>query len=414
MRRLPLLVAALLGSAASLSAVTVDGRVTGSVYAFEGGVTDSTTQSYLRSNGAVRLQVSDIGPRGLSLTTYFQSTTDLSEESSDDPSTRFYSLFLRYKDRRADVRLGRQHVWAGVGHGAIDGLRLDAEKAGIELTLFGGALVPVDGYETNSLSDAYMYGLRLQTERLAGIRLSLSYADRERDPLPYETPGIYSGFLGQPEAIRRQLLGLEASKRIGLHAVRARADVDLISETVRRGEVRGRFALSPALSVSAGLRHREPHVYSGSILSVFPNEGYDEALLGVHWRLRPDLLLSVDGASIAYDDDSSQRLGVSASVGRHTTVGYGLYRGYAGGSQGLFGSLLLPLGTQWTLRGDVDFASVERYSSDDSDGLLSGLAGLTWRPTRTFSVDAQVHGLSNPSYDSDLRFLLRGSWRFRQ
>lgn len=413
MRIFVVLLASALGVAPVLGA-TVDGRVTASVYAFEGAVTDSTTQDYLRSTGAVRLQISDLGHPGLSITSYSQSTTDLSKQSTDDPSTRFYSLFLRYKDSRGDLVVGRQHVWAGVGSGSIDGLRLDTKRSGVRLTLYGGALVPVDGYETNSLSDAYLWGIRLRTERLAGVRLSLSYADRQRDPIPYRNAGIYSGFTGRFPAIRRQLLGAEASRRFGPHALRGRLDYDLQNEELRRGEVSGRLGLTPTLSVQAGWRQRRPSVFAGSILSVFPSQGYDELSVRANYALSTDLTVSVDAATVIYDDDDTQRLGVSAAIGRHITIGLRRYQGYAGDTAGITGSINYPLTSSLHLRGSLDAASFERFAADDSDDLLTGLAGLTWRPSRTFSVDGQLQGLSNPAYDSDLRMLLRANYRFRR
>ncbi|MBT6146584.1 MAG: hypothetical protein HOH74_14195, partial [Gemmatimonadetes bacterium] len=284
----------------------------------------------------------------------------------------------------------------------------------VGLTAFGGALMPVDGYAYGSLSDAYLWGLRLRTDRLLGVNVALSYADREREPTEYVSAGKFSGFIGQPQAIRRQLLGAEASRRFGRHSIRARADYDLQNESLRRGEVSTRVGLSAALAVQASWRHRQPSIFSGSILSVFPSQGYDEWALRLHYRLAEELTLSTHAATVIYDDDETQRLGVSVAFGRHLTVGYRRYQGYAGGTDGISGSLIYPLGKKLTLRGDLDLSTFERFEADDSDDLVAVVAALTWRPTREFSLDGQLQGLRNPSYDTDVRLLLRGSWRFRK
>lgn len=396
------------------AATTVSGRVTASAYAFEGNSTASDAATYVRSHAALRLQVSDLGHRALSLTSYLQGTTDLLESADTDPATRFYSLFLRYKDRHADVRLGRQWISVGVGAGTMDGARLDLKRYGVGLTLYGGALAPVDGYARGQLDEAHLYGVRLQTSQLAGILIAVSYADRERDPIAYVNPGRYSGFVGQPQAIRRQLAGIEASRRFGLHSLRSRVDYDVQNESLRRGEIAGRVGLSPDLALQASWRHRQPSVYSGSIFSVFPSEGYDEYALRLFYRVSDALSLSTHAATVQYDDDSTQRLGLSASWGRHLTLGYRHYQGYAGGANGLSGSVLYDLSPQLTFRGDLDLSTYERFDAEDSDGLVAASAGLTWRATREFSLDGQLQGLRNPSYDTDLRGLLRGSWRFRR
>ncbi len=103
---------ALLLVSAPATAVTIDGRATGSAYAYEGGLTDSTASTFVRSHGAIRLQAADLGHRGLSLSTYLRGTTDLSEAADDDPAVRVYNLYLRYKDRYAEIRAGRQRVSA--------------------------------------------------------------------------------------------------------------------------------------------------------------------------------------------------------------------------------------------------------------------------------------------------------------
>ncbi|MDP6014563.1 MAG: hypothetical protein QF689_01090 [Candidatus Latescibacteria bacterium] len=370
---------ALLLVSAPATAVTIDGRATGSAYAYEGGLTDSTASTFVRSHGAIRLQAADLGHRGLSLSTYLRGTTDLSEAADDDPAVRVYNLYLRYKDRYAEIRAGRQRVSAGVGYGTIDGARIDLKRYDVGLTLFGGAQIPVNGHGLGALSNAYLWGLRLRSNRLAGVKVAVSYADRERDPIQYGVAGRFSGFLGQPEAIRRQLIGAEASRRFGLHSLRARLDYDLQDETVRRGELSGRIGLSADVAVQAGWRHREPSVYRGSIFSVFPSQGYNEWSLRAHYRLSSDIALSAHAATLIYDDDSTQRLGLSASFGRHLTIGYRRYQGYAGGSDGLSGSLLYSLGRTLTLRGDLDLSSFERFEAEDSDGLVTAVAGLSWR-----------------------------------
>jgi hypothetical protein len=75
--------------------------------------------------------------------------------------------------------------------------------------------------------------------------------------------------------------------------------------------------------------------------------------------------------------------------------------------------MLVPLSTKLMLRGQLGLASYERIANDDREGLLSGVAALTYRASRQLSIDGQLQALRNPTYNSDLRLLLRASWRFR-
>ena len=66
------------------SALNASGRLTSSLYAFEGLQADSTTTSYGRAYQSLRLQLSDMGTAALSFHTYVQGTTDLAEEADND------------------------------------------------------------------------------------------------------------------------------------------------------------------------------------------------------------------------------------------------------------------------------------------------------------------------------------------
>jgi hypothetical protein len=387
--------------------------VTASAYGYEGNPTESTTASYFRTHAAVRLQARDLGHEALSLTTFLRGTTDLAQSDDAGPRLRVYNLFLRYDRGAIDARAGRQRIFAGVGSGTIDGARLALGGSRVGLQLFGGALAPLDDEGLGAWSEGSLWGARLNGQ-LLGVDLAASYADRQREPIRYATPGRYSGFVGTPEAVRRQLVGVQAYRRFGLHSLRGRVDYDLQDEGLRRGEVAARVGLTADLAVIAEWRRREPDLYAGSILSVFPSEGYDETALRLHYRLSPQLALGLSAAQVAYDDDDSQRLGLSATIGRSLTISYARSQGYAGDNDGLSGSLHHALTPQITLRGQLGLSSYERFEDDDREGLVSAVAGVTWRPSREFSFDTQVQGLRNPSYDTDMRLLLRGSWRFRQ
>ncbi len=407
-------VALSLGSTSVADATQVDGRFTTSAFAYEANPTTSKSNTHLRSYAALRLKITDLGDRRVSLNTYLRATTDLAKRAVDDPAFRPVSAYLRFNDRRLDMRLGRQYVHAGVGYGQVDGVRADVKAAGMRLTLHGGALVPIYGeVELGSIHHAYLWGARLSTDRLAGIDLAISFADRKRDPIPYESFGRYSGFIGVPQAIHRQLVGIDARRRFGAHNLHGRLDYDLQSEVLRRAEVGTRIALHPRLSISGDWIRREPALFASSILSVFAAQGFDEITVRARYQVREELAVSIHAATITYDTDDSQRLGLSASFGRHLSIGYNRSSGYAGANDGLHGSILCPLSDKLTLRGQLGMASYERIPDEAREELLSAVAGITYRPNRRLSIDSQLQAARNPSYDTDLRLLMRATWRFR-
>lgn len=407
--------AALVGPAWGLSA---SGRLTSSLYSYEGAESPTQSSSRVRLHQSARLDVGDLGVRGLSFSTYLRGTTDVAEQADSDPRLQVYSAYLTWKNRASRVRIGRQRVSAGVGYGSVDGLRGDTEFAGLRLTAYGGALVPLDtSTDINPLNVAHLWGLRLSTERFLGTALAVSFADRSRDVEPFHSTRSLPaqvGYSGDLPPVQRRLLGVDAYRRFaGGHRLGARLDADLHSESLRRAEVEGRYQVSPDLGVELGWMKREPSIYANSILSVFNYDSYEEVEARLHYRVSPALSVSGHMANVVYDGDDAQRLGMTASLGSHCSVGYYRSMGYAGANDGVVGSLYYPLSRRLTLKGQLDLAAYERFEeADERDGLVTGVVGATFRPTRATFLDLQIQGLRNPSYTSDLRVHVRGSWRF--
>lgn len=397
---------------------SVSGRLTTSLYGYEGAEPDSSSVTHLWAHQVVRLDVGDVGVKGLSFSTYLRGTTDLSEQADGEPRLRVYSAYLTWKDRTTRVRIGRQRIGAGVGYGSIDGVRGDAEYAGLRLTAYAGALVPLNtSTQINSPGTAHLWGLRLSTERFFDSAVAISFADRERDPGEYDEPGELSGLVGYSghrPAVQRRLVGVDAYRRFaGGHRLSGRLDGDLHDERLRRAELKGRYQVNRELGLELGWMRREPSIYHNSILSVFDYDSYQEVRARVHYQVSPAIDVSGHAAALLYDGDDAQRLGVTVAVGGNYSVGYYRSMGYAGANDGLVGSVYYPLSRKLTLRGQLDLAAYGRYeNAPDRDGLVTGVIGATYRPNRATFLEVQLQGLRNPTYTSDLRVFVRGSWRF--
>lgn len=393
----------------------INGRLTSSLYTYEGQKNAATTTGYLRAYQSLRLDLGDLVLPGLSFHTYLRGTSDLTEQSEADPRLRIYSTYLTWKKSRYQIHLGRQRIYAGVGYGSIDGMRTHAKIAGFDLTFYAGMLVPLNtSAEVNSWSAGNLWGARLSTRRFFGTNLSLSFANREREREAYEQPGQYSGLLVGPQAIVQRLIGLDLNRHFAAgHNLYGRLDFDLKDESLRRAEVSARYAVSSNLSAQVEWFRRAPSVFYNSIFSVFPSEVYREIGTRLFYAVKPGLQLTAHFANVLYDGDSAQRLGLIAGIGAHYSIGYYRSMGYSRASDGLVGSIFYPFTRKLLLKGELDLSSYERAENiDDREELVTGSLGLTYRPTRSLSLDLQVQGLRNPVYVSDTRLFLRGSWRF--
>lgn len=405
----------LLFSATTIAAANIDGRLTTSLYTYEGLQTDTTTTNYARVYQSARLNIGDLIAPQLSFHSYFQGTTDLGQQADSDPRLRLYHAYLAWKDASYNVQVGRQRVYAGVGYGSIDGARARLKRGRFALLLYGGALVPVDrGAAIGRWDEGQLWGGRVSAQGLFGSDLSLSFAHHQRRPDAYATKGRYSGLTLSPSAVERRLVGVDARRRFaGGHSLYARFDYDLQTEQLRRSELSGRYAFSPRLSAQLDWFRRAPNVFYNSIFSAFPSTDYQEIASRLHYRASANLHLSASFAQLLYDGDSAQRLGLVASIGNHYSLGYYRTMGYARQSDGLVGNIHYPLTSKLLLRGELDLAAYERYEDAvDRDELLTGALGLNWRPTRRAQLELGLQGLRNPLDHSDTRLFLRCSWRF--
>ena len=392
--------------------LTIGGRLTSSLYTFESQQADTATHA--RAHQSLRLDLGRLLLPALSMHLYVRGSTDLAEQAETDPRLRIYHAYLAWRKEQYRLQIGRQRIYAGAGYGSIDGLRGDLRMAGCDVVLYAGSLVPWGkGSEITSWDDGHLWGAKVGTDRFFGTALSLSFAHRERRAEAYSDTGRYSGLLLHPQAVTRSLASLDLSRRFeGGHSLYGRIDYDFDYEEIRRVEMSGWYVLSPRASLQLEWFRRSPSVFYHSIFSVFPRKDYQEIGGRLYYRIRPNLQLSFHFADLLYDGDDAQRFGLVAGIGSYYQIGYYRTVGYARGSDGLVGSLHYPVGRKFVFQGKLDLTSYERYSDDDRDGLVSGMLGLTFRPTRRTSFQVQVQGLRNPDYSSDLRLFLRGSWRF--
>jgi len=401
MRIAVLSVVLLAGLQQSTAAMTVDGRLTSSLYSYE-ALGDSAAATFLRGTQGLRLDLGQLGTPALSVHTYMQGSTDFREEADNDPRLRLYHAYFSWKANAAEVQVGRQRIRAGAGLGRIDGVRYARRGQGWDLDLYAGALPPLDqGAGLGVWSEGNMWGARVRASRWLGAQFGLSFARRQRE-------------LASGSDLVRQLFSLEGRRLVrNKHSLYMRLDYDQKKGELQRSQAEARLALAPRLSLQASYLRRLPAVYEGSYFSSFPQDAYQEAEASLYFSATAQVRLAASFAQILYADENAQRLGLILSSGTHYSLGYYRTSGYARASDGLAGNLYYRLARNLSVNGQLDLATFERYEeAEERDGLASGGLGLSWKPVPAGLLEAQVQALRNPVYSSDLRFLLRGSWHF--
>ena len=400
-----------LSSAQSLSA-----RLTTSLYVLERA--DSTDQESTHARGYQAFQLS-LAKNNISIHTYGQVDGDFNTQLAGDAKLRMYNLYLEWQNRASwgGIRVGRQPIFAGVAVGTVDGAQVKLRLARwLRIKGFGGGLLPAD-QEFGFIDDVdvnYMVGGQAVILPASEARVSLSFLNKRQSREGFNTlradsiGSVFTQFVN-PSDRALQLASIDASWAIHPKtSLRGRGDYDFYGQRVTRGEVSLRSDLSPKFAVIGGYTYRFPRLPWNSIFSVFNVEENHEVEAEIYYRHTPSLRFYGSGAGIFYSDDESYR----ATAGAETNFGSVSYvhrGGFAGALDGINASAYYPLRRgRVTPMAQLSWASYKPDSDLESrESLFTGIAGVTVRPVKKFTVDGQVQVLSNRFYSSDLRFLVR-------
>lgn len=402
------------------SAQIVTGRLSTSFYTWEKFDTTDVSTVYLRGFQTVQLNVAQ---DDISLHTYLAGALMTPNEGA---LTRFYNLYLRWANvgGAVDMNAGRQAIYAGVGNGTIDGFsaKLRLLDDGVTVLGYAGA-APEIGYRgiRGNFHDNLSLGGQIVTTLVRDLRLGISYLNRkeERDPYwalrardtTYVPVPYYVTF--EPEA--EELLGADASYRYGaLLTVYGRYDHDLKNERASRVQANLRIQVTPKFACTGNYMHRLPRVSFNSIFSAFVQNAVDEVEGGLEYEFAPLFRAFGRVASVTYSGDKSTRwsLGVNSGYGAFSYAGG---NGYAGEIQSLSLQAMYPLANNTIIPSvGAAYASYRVDRDQDAMNAWSFLAGGSYRPSGSFSIDLQGQWLANTVYARDLRGFVKFNYWFRE
>jgi len=420
--RLKFLLALLLCGAmpSILPAQTFSGRVTSAFYAFERSDTVNVTSTHARGYQAFQF---DYGNENIAFHTFGQLDNDFSTRLAGDGKVRMYNFHLAIKNiaQRAEIKLGRQPVFAGAGVGTVDGAQIKLRAAKwLRLKAFGGGLLPADQrfQVIDDFKKNYMAGGQAVFEPNADWKLGLSYFNKHQLRSGYyaiRADSIGNVFLLFVEPTNRayKFTSLDASWNVKRTSLYSRGDYDLNGEQLSRAELSVRSDVFSNLVLNGSYTFRSPRLPWNSIFSAFDVENNHEVEGGVYYRYKPALRFYGNAAGIFYSDDKSFRftLGTECNYGALSFVNRS---GYAGNLNGVNASSYYPL-QQGTIMpsAQLSWASYKLDSNaSDRESLFSGAAGLLVRPWNVVTIDSQLQYLHNRFYSNDTRFLVRLQYWF--
>ena len=345
---------------------------------------------------------------------YFYLTDDFSNDLNTGSTLRIFDLYADYKKTlfSSDIRIGRQFVFAGVGRGPIDGVRLSLNgwKNG-KLLLYAGTMAPAANPDNiDSWNESNIFGGELTAYYLLGNVMKFSFVRRSRKVEPFELsfPRFGISSLNQ-SSLQRQAAGINIARSLSDNmSLYLRGDFGIgegafdKSVSMDRGEIALTHNKRNSHYLTLEFLNRKPLVYVNSFFSNFSSllrrsVSFDKKTAENLW-LNSKIAFVIYGTSSETERANSLRINSgfkfkSFSSGLIFRNGYG--GDWLGLNAGYYGqvmqSLSLRIDGEWSM---FSLTSYDLGNDKDESIAFSLRTGINWRFNRHVSLDAELQSLS--------------------
>ncbi|MBU2491542.1 MAG: hypothetical protein KJ571_02885 [Bacteroidetes bacterium] len=392
----------------------INGRFSSSLYTFERFDNANTSETYIRSFQSLYFNANK---NDISIRTRLNFETNLSGSLESDPRLRFYNLYLEARNvfDIATLKIGRQPLYNSVAGGVFDGASVKAKLSGVTVSGYYGGNVPA--YQklelTDSWSEDYILGGKIELTAIENFRLSASYVDKNFKPVDYTALRLDENLdsvqvLIQKNSSQYKLISGEASYNLsGVFNINSTYEYDLNFNTTSKFEVSGRYDNIENVGISLYYNFREPKLRYNSIFSVFNFGNTQEIEGGIDYKISDKFTVVGKFANVTFEDEDSQRftVGLNSNYG---SVSYRKSMGYAGEldavsvytAHSMLDGMITPsIGLSYT--------TYKLSENEEAQNLTSFLGGVNYRPFNTWSFDLQGQYFNNKIYSSDFRLLFK-------
>ncbi len=421
MRHRLVVVVLLFLSATQANAQFFTGRLTTSLYGWQGTDANAAKMNFVRGYENVQLNANS---GDFSFATNLQASNDFAIKIGTDPELRLSSLVFKAKDLAniLDLAVGRQYVFAGAGNGIIDGLDLKSSFLGglVSAQAYGGYNV-VDTRTLNwkkSLVNNSFFGVQVTGRPLGNLLVGLSYMNRRREPDAFTVVRLDS--LLNPYLVtlsstpyEEEYASIDANydvlPEVNLYG---RSDYDLNFERISRAELNARVGVLTSLYVTADVLHREPRIAYNSIFAVFNSNSTEEVEGGAEYLVGTVMRAYARYGYVRYRDDNSQRLTLGGSYD-FLSASFTHNFGFAGDLNGIALQAAYPLQDRVFIPMiSAGYGSYKISPDAETNNVLNGSLGLTYRPVSSTSANIQMQYTQNRLYNNDVRIFLNVTYWF--
>ncbi|MCH7818147.1 MAG: hypothetical protein IIB40_01155 [Candidatus Marinimicrobia bacterium] len=394
-----------------------DTRFTSSLYSWTESY-DGIKRDHLRGYQSSSMIFRDVGVKRLNVKSYFYLTDDFSSDLNTGTTLRIFDLYADYKKTlfSSDIRIGRQFVFAGVGRGPIDGIRLSFNsRENGKLLLYAGTMAPaVNPDNIDSWNESNIFGGELTAYYLLGNVMKFSFVRRSRKVEPFELSFPRFGISSlNPSSLQQQAAGINIARSLSDNmSLYLRGDFGIgegaldKSVSMDRGEIALTHNKRNSHYLTLELLNRKPLVYVNSFFSNFSsllrrsNElsvSFDKKTAENLW-LNSKIAFVIYGTSSESEGANSLRINSgfkfkSFSSGLIFRNGYG--GDWLGLNAGYYGqvmqSLSLRIDGEWSM---FSLTSYDLGNDKDESIAFSLRTGINWRFNRHVSLDAEIQSLS--------------------
>ena len=419
MKKLLLLVSLTLGLTYFCYPQTINGRFTSALYTFERFDTLENSTTHART---FQLLYLTFGSKNVSLKTYMNLESDISENLVYDPRFRMYNFYLNVRNlfEVLYLKLGRQPVYSTIGGGVFDGLTLGLNYKGFDINgYYGGNVPPYQKFEiTDDLKNDFVAGGNLTVSTITNTRIALRYVNKNFKNIAFNTTRLDADFNTIPYHISNpsqqfEYVAAEVSfSQPKSFRVNTRYFYDLNYSSTSRFEISGRYDAIDNLGLSAYYNYRKPFVRYNSIFSVFDFRNSQEIEVGADYLIDNAYKLIGKFANVSYEDESSQRLSIGLSSRFGTITGRKTF-GFAGELDAIsFYTAHTVLEGLLTPSFSVSYTRYKLSSAESTNEMVTFLLGCNYRPIRTLSFDVQGQYHNNKIYNNDYRLFVKLNFWF--
>jgi len=371
--------------------VGIQGNISSSFYSFE---SPTNNESRLNQYYGFNLKVKPSGNNDL----YFKTYAKLIDDGSpQDWHEKIYNAYISWNAplANANLKIGRQFVYAGVVTGTLDAVAVSLEPAdNLDVRLYGGVVAPYTrDLDLTKWDDGNALGGYSSYKINNMIKVNASYFQKQRNSELYW-----------------QQAGAALSGKVENVFYIVRYDHNLLSSDYQSILANASY-MYKNWTFTGEVSSQKPKVYEDSFFSIFKLREHNQFRLAVAHQFDA-FEVGLQAINTLYkESENNQQL--IFTLGNNWGVAGVVYQtGFGGENIGLYADVNYQMLSNLRFTLHSSHYRYERQYVQLEEEATSFSAGVNYNPQKSLGVALQLQQSINSYYDSDFRGLLKLFYSF--